>query len=233
MFERYTIGRIATECPDTKIYRLFPEKGSPWDFIPGQFVFIHILDGKGESVVKKPFSIASAPGEPYLEFCIKLIHGNFTGRLENLGEGAVVGVEKPAGHFTYTGQERAGFIAGGTGIAPIMSMLRQIERRGAGGQFVFFFSSKTQAHILYRDELGRMQGRNPSIRVITTLTAEDSAAWKGERGRVSADMIGRHLPDAKSFSWWICGPTEMVKSMRQNLESLGADPKMMKMEGWG
>lgn len=231
-FEKYSIEKIIPLCPDTKIFRLRPVSGSPWQFLPGQFVFIHILDDAGNSVVKKPFSIASAPGEPCLEFCIKLIHGNFTGRLENLEEGAVVGIEKPAGHFSFGGEGRAGFIAGGTGIAPIISMLRVAARDKLEGKFCFFYSAKSADHILYRKELEELQKGNPAIKVVVTLTQEEGA-WSGERGRVDAAMISRHLPDAAKFSWWICGPTEMVKTMRQNLESLGADPKKMKMEGWG
>lgn len=231
-FEKYEIDRIDALSADTKVFRLRPLGGSVWSFIPGQFVFIHILDENENSVVKKPFSIASAPGGNFLEFCIKLIHGNFTGKLELLREGAVLGVEKPAGHFTFGGAEKAGFIAGGTGIAPIISILRHIADRQIKGEFVFFYSSKTAANMLYADELDELQRKNSAIRVVNTVTA-DPAGWKGETGRIDSKMIGKYLPDAKSFSWWICGPTEMVKSMRQNLEALGADPKKMKMEGWG
>lgn len=231
-FERYAIDEVEPLCPDTKLYRLRPLGQSAWGFVPGQFVFIHILDEQGNSVAKRPFSIASAPGVPYLEFCIKLIHGTFTGRLESLGKGAVLGVEKPAGHFTFDMKAKAGFIAGGTGIAPIISMLRLISMKKMEGRFVFFYSVKTEEHILYREELERLGRENPGIEVVITLT-RDEGGWKGERGRVDAAMIARHLPDAKGFSWWICGPTVMVKDMRMSLESLGADPKSMKMEGWG
>lgn len=230
--ERFIISQVDSLSSDTKRYRIRPEGGALPQFVPGQFVFIHILDAQGNSVCRRPFSIASAPGAPHLEFCIKLIHGAFTGRLEELAVGSVVGMEKPAGHFTYGMEPKAAFIAGGTGIAPIISMLRLISEKKLSGRFVFFYSCKTQHNILYRDELRALETENPGIKVIVTITQENGD-WAGERGRVDSAMIAKYLPDAKEFRWWICGPTEMVRNMRANLESLGADPKSMKMEGWG
>jgi ferredoxin-NADP reductase len=228
----YRIVEIENLSSDTKAFRLAPLNGDISQFTPGQFVFLHILDGSGNSTVKKPFSITSSPGADHLEFCIKMIHGSLTGKLETIGVGGLLGLENPGGHLTYNGQKKAGFIAGGTGIAPIMSMLRHIAERKLEGEFVFFYSLKTSADILYLKELEALKKMNPNIRVVVTLT-QDNNGWEGEKGRVDRDMIARHLQNAREFSWWICGPLEMIKSMRQNLESLGADPKMMKMEGWG
>ena len=231
-FKQYKIAEIVELSPDTRAFRLRAVGQGIKQFVPGQFVFLHILDGAGNSLVRRPLSIASCPGAGDLEFCVKMIGGKLTGRLEGMNVGDTMGVEEPAGHLTYSGQAKAGFIAGGTGVAPIMSMLRHIAERKMEGQFVFFYSVKTGADILYKMELEELQRANPNIKVVVTLT-QDNNGWKGEKGRVSTDMISRHLPNAGEFSWWICGPLEMIKSMRQSLESLGADPKSMKMEGWG
>jgi ferredoxin-NADP reductase len=230
--QSYRIIEVESLSSDTKAFRLAPLKGDIRQFTPGQFVFLHILDENGNSTVKKPFSITSSPGTSHLEFCIKMVHGNLTGKLESMSAGSLLGVENPGGHLTYNGEKKAGFIAGGTGIAPIMSMLRHIAERKLEGEFVFFYSAKTSADILYVKELETLSKMNPDIKVVVTLT-QDNNGWKGEKGRIDKDMIARHLSNARDFSWWMCGPLEMIKSMRQNLESLGADPKMMKMEGWG
>jgi predicted ferric reductase len=202
-------------------------------FIPGQFVFLHILDKEGKSMVKKPYSIASSPGSSSMEFCIKMIHGALTGPLEDLSAGSIVGIEGPLGHFTFSGRNRAGFIAGGTGIAPIMSMLRHITNNRIDGEFFFFYSAKNEDKIIYREELEQIARNNPNIKIVVTLTNGAANGWSGERGRINSSMISRHMPAPSQFDWWICGPMEMIKAMRGCLEELGADPKRMKMEGWG
>ncbi|MEW6722223.1 MAG: FAD-binding oxidoreductase [Candidatus Micrarchaeota archaeon] len=219
--------------PGISVFRMQPEEGKIPQFVPGQFVFIHALDSEGRSVQKRPYSIASSPSAPYLEFCIRMVHGSLTSILEGMGIGAVVGIEGPMGHFTYAGERRAAFIAGGTGIAPIMSMLRDIAGKGTEGLFVLFYSVKTQEDIIYRKELAELERSNPGIKAVITLTKEERDGWVGECGRLSHEIISRHLPEAGDFSWWMCGPLEMIKSMKECVLGMGADAKKLKMEGWG
>ncbi|MDD5172212.1 MAG: FAD-dependent oxidoreductase [Candidatus ainarchaeum sp.] len=230
---RYKIASASDAVPGIRIFRLEP-MDQPISFKPGQFAFLHILDEKGNSVVKRPYSIASAPGAPYLEFCIKLAGGEMTKRLEALGKGAVLGVEGGFGHFSYGDQPKAAFIGGGTGIAPLMSMLRHIADEKLNGTFVLFYSARTRDSIVYGKELEELQKRNPGIKVVITLTREEKpGSWKGECGRFDHEMLSRHMPDAKDFDWWMCGQMEMVKGMKECLAGLGADPKRIRMEGWG
>lgn len=227
--KRYRLKGIRQLSPDTKAFTLEPLDG-PIEYEPGQFAFLHILDERGKSVLKRPYSIASIPEDKDLEFCIKLVSGQMTGKLGEMEGGQILGVERGGGHFGYEGQKKAAFIAGGTGIAPVLSILRSIARSKAKGEFVFFYSVRNQDSILYRKELADLEARHPSIKVVITLTREE---WDGERGRVCHSMIRRYLPDARDYHFWICGPMGLIKKMRECLESLGIDPKDMKMEGWG
>jgi ferredoxin-NADP reductase len=227
---KYKLSEIKELAADVKAFRFTPIEGAIPEYKPGHFAFLHLLDEKGETIVKRPYSVASAPHMPFMELCIKLIGGELTGRLEKLEVGAIVGIEDPGGHLTYEEQDKAGFIAGGSGMAPIISMLRHIAHRKLKGEFVLFYSSRTKDNILYRDELEQLQEENPDIKVIITLTREE---WEGPKGRLCHSVIERFLPDAKDYYWWICGPMGMIKGMKGCLSELGVDPKNIKMEGWG
>jgi ferredoxin-NADP reductase len=230
---RYRIDSVESLGGGIKIFRLGSEGAGIGPFTPGQFVFMHILDEKGASVVKRAYSIASSPADEDLEFCIKMVDGQLTGRLGKLSEGDTVGIEGPFGHFTYTGQKKAGFMAGGTGVAPFLSMLRRIASEGTEGSFILFYSARKREDLVYAEELSRLQKANPGIKVVITLTREEETDWAGECGRINHDMIAKHAGDAKDFDWWVCGPMEMVKSMRVCLAGMGADIKRIKLESWG
>jgi ferredoxin-NADP reductase len=230
---RYKIVSIAHPAPEVRVFRLSPLEGSVIPYAPGQFVFLHMLDERGASLLRRPYSIASAPSSSFLEFAIDMVGGQMTSRLERLEEGAVLGVEGPAGHMVFKGEPKAAFIGGGTGVAPFIGMLRHIAEKAIPGRFVLFYSTRTREHMLYRDELEMLQKRHAGIKVVITLTRETPEGWPGECGRISSEMMLRHVPDAKDFDWYVCGPPGLVKSARECLASLSVDPKRLRMEGWG
>jgi NAD(P)H-flavin reductase len=196
-------------------------------------MFLHLLDDSGASVIKKPYSLSSAPSSKHIEFTIELVGGRFTGRLAKAKIGDIIGVEGPLGHMIYNDETKAGFIAGGTGISPMLSMLRYIAEKKTKGTFLFFYSVRTKDRILHHAELQRLQKANPGIRVVITLTRETPDGWTGECGRLNDAMIKKHSPAAKDLDWWVCGPPEMIKSVKECLIGLGTDPKKLRLEGWG
>lgn len=220
------------EVEGIKVFRLEPEHGGMLDYTPGQSAFLHIIDENGESVVKRPYSIASAPHQPYLEFCIKMVDGEMTGKLAGMEEGDILGVEGPGGHFRLEDEKRAAFICGGTGIAPFMSMLRYIAHLKRKGRFVLFYSARTMDSIAYREELERL-GTVDGIGIVFTLTRERPEGWGGEYGRVCESMIMKYIDEPSSFDWWVCGPMAMIRSMKECLGAKGVDPKKVRLEGWG
>ncbi len=225
--KRYRISDIKALTPSTNIYRLKPIEGEI-EYKSGQFAFIHLLDENNESIVKRPYSIASAPGDE-LEFCIKIVGGALTKRLEKMKVGDIVAVEQAGGHFAYDNEKKVGMIAGGTGVAPMMSILRDAAKRDIDGEFILFYSAKSRDTLLYRKELEDLE-KDKRFRIIITLTRDN---WEGETGRISKKMIEKYVPDVAALSWWICGPLSMAKERKDELISLGTSPKQIKIEGWG
>jgi len=230
---KYVISSIEEPVKDTKVYKIKPKHGKVFKFSPGQFAFLHILDAVDQTIVKKPYSIASAPEEEYLEFCIKLVDGELTSKLAKLKKGEIVGIEGPFGHFTYGDETESAFVAGGTGIAPFISVFRHVTKKKINGKFVLFYSARTLDQILYRKELQKLEEMNPNITIVITLTREKLKDWDGEYGRITGDMLYKYTKNTTDFHWWICGPMEMIKNIKQNLLVQGVDPEKIKMEGWG
>jgi len=230
---KYRIDSISEPAPGTKVFRMVPADGAMMKFTPGQFVFLHILDKEGNTIVKKPYSIASAPDAKYLEFCIKMRNGNCTGRLADMAVGESVGIEGPLGNFTYDGQKEAGFVAGGVGIAPFLSILRYIADKNLKGKFILFYSAKTKGDLIYHDELVALEKKNSGIKVVMTLTRETPDGWRGECGRLNDCMIKKHAGELTGMGWWICGPLDMVSAIKKCLVESGKDQKDIRMEGWG
>jgi ferredoxin-NADP reductase len=198
----------------------------------GVFVMMHLLDESGESIEKRPYSIASAPGAEKLEFCIKMVGGKFTSKLDKLETGDIVGIEGPMGHFTYEG-DKCVFICGGSGIAPIMSMIREISQKKIDGKFYAFISSRRRDTLVYYDELKELEKENPNLKIIFTLTREEPKDWSGKCGRIGDVMLREHVEDPKEYNWYLCGPMKMVLALKKCIVGIGGDEMKVKFEGWG
>lgn len=230
---RYKITEIREEGDGIKIFRMKPETGNPkLEHKPGVFVMMHLLDEKGESTLKRPYSIASAPGSEELEFCIKMIDGEFTSKLDKLKTGNIVGIEGPMGRFTYEG-DKCVFICGGTGIAPIISMVRDIANKKNEGEYLVFISARKQSMLIYYDELKGIDRENANIRVIFTLTREEPEGWEGRCGRIDEALLKEFMSDPKEFNWYICGPMKMVLSLKEYILGMGGKEEKVHFEGWG
>jgi ferredoxin-NADP reductase len=213
-YELISIEKIG----EYKIFKLFPME-SKIEFIPGQFIKLSFPDGNG-----KPYSIASPPGWPFLEFLIHITHGPFTSLLDKVEKGQVFDISKAAGHFTYNEQKDVIFIAGGAGIAPIISMLRYINAKGIKGNFNVFYSTRTFDNSPYLSELLSYSSAG-LIKLCHTLTREQRNNYMC--GRFNADMIKSYCN--KDTTIYLCGNREMAKEFMPLKELV----KEMKIEAWG
>ena len=183
-----------------------------------------------------PYSIASAPGETArdgaLEFLVKVDGSSRFGRLvDGLALGDRVRVEGPAGNFTLSDALPATpllFIAGGTGIAPLRSMIRDLVEAGHAGPLALVYSARTPGEFAYLPELRRLadEGR---LALILTLTG-DAADWEHARGRTGPDHLSDLVtPETLAY---ICGPPAMVKDVPGALSAMGLPRARIRTEDW-
>jgi propane monooxygenase reductase subunit len=194
-------------------------------FRAGQYVDIGIPGAEGEH---RSFSMANAPGEPdRLEFMIKLYEGGrFSGLLAN-GNGIAVGDELickgPFGMFTLrdSSPRRLVFIAGGAGMAPVLSLLRSMAAKGTTRPATFYYGARTKDDLFALEEIGRIRGELPDLTFVPALSeAEDDNEWDGESGLIT-DVVDRLEDDLADVDAYLCGPPPMVDAALALLERRG------------
>jgi predicted ferric reductase len=217
-----------------RVTEVRPERGSCWtlvvepeahdgfDFEPGQFAWV-TLGRSPFTMQEHPFSIASSPApDGRLEFTIKEL-GDFTRTIGQVPPGEVAYVDGPYGAFSIDRQPEAEgyvFIAGGIGIAPVMSMLRALADRGDSRPLVAVVAHSTWDRVPLREELKDLEA-SLNLRLIQVLE-EPPEGWDGEEGWVTLELLDRHLPPSREhLEYYICGPVPMIRAGERSLGKLG------------
>lgn len=194
-------------------------------FEPGQYVALSLDSGGGK--IKKYFSIASAPNESNrFELCVREPpdRPGLLAHLDQMKKPESIEVWGPAGNLTLRRPPRSSvFVASGTGIAPMRSMLRTIY--GPNGidsrlSSTLLFGARKPEDIYYADEFGAMEQAHPNFRFCPTLTAPPRA-WEGCRGRVLAHLADCIEGNEGDLDVYICGQSEMVEEARDFLAAAG------------
>ena len=125
-------------------------------------------------------------------------------------------------------------IAGGSGVVPLMAMLRHRAAAGSHAPATLLFSSRTADDIIYRAELEQLVARGGGLSVVHTLTREKPAGWSGFARRIDRAMLQEagYAP-AEHPRCFVCGPTPLVESTARILRDLGHAPALIKTERFG
>jgi ferredoxin-NADP reductase len=123
-------------------------------------------------------------------------------------------------------------VGGGSGIVPLMAMIRLRARSGSDASMRLLFSSRGWDDVIYRDELERLGG--DGLTVIHTLTRTQPPGWSGYARRVDAGMLTEVAPaTAERPTSYVCGPTPFVEAVAEALVGLGHEPRRIKTERFG
>ena len=226
--------RLASNRPATPTARVIRVSlsGEPFEYRAGQAASL-ALPGETE---RTPYSIASAPHETVrhgeLEFLVKVDGSSrFGARVSDLLPGTDIAVTGPMGNFVFPADTRGTpllFIAGGTGIAPLRSMIRDALDVDISTDIALLYSARVPGEFAYLDELRELQ-RERRLSLSLTLTGQGED-WEHARGRAGAAHLADLLrPDTMCF---ICGPPAMVREVPEALGSLGVARARIKTEDW-
>ena len=217
-----------------KIIAIEALDGAGFDFKPGMFCSVSFIKD-GIPSGPKPYSVASSPHEhKKLELCVRKA-GDTTSNLFLLEKGDEVTVLGPFGNFLLEEPmaREVVLIAGGTGIAPLMSMLRYVMSKRVKAHVTLIFSCKTQNDFLYRDELEHFADEHDNFSLIVTLTQEDKGTdWAGPRGRVDEELFKEVIRDRHHADCYVCGPPGFVDAAIEILGDLGVPEEHMHREKW-
>jgi ferredoxin-NADP reductase len=204
--------------------------------VAGQHVDVRLTAEDGYEA-QRSYSIASPPEEPRLALTIERIEAGEVSPylVEDLRPGDQLELRGPIGGY-FTWQVADGgplvLIAGGSGLVPLMAMLRHRDAAGAEIPVDLLVSARTLPSVLYRDELSQRAGRGVDVRY--TLTRQAPADWTGWSRRVDAAMLRDIGADPRRRPLlYVCGPTGFVEHVAGLLVDLGHDPHTVKTERFG
>lgn len=218
----WRVTEVRPERGRVHTLRLEPVDGKPLRFAAGQFAWL-TLRASPFSMREHPFSIASsAERRMSIELSIKEL-GDFTSTIGSVKVGETAWVDAPYGTFGIDLRPEASgyvFIAGGIGIAPILSMLRTLADRQDRRPLWFFYGNRVWDRVAFREELDELVQRL-KLKLIHVLQ-EPPAEWAGEQGLLSQEILSRHLPVERSgLECFICGPTPMTYAAEIALGNMG------------
>jgi ferredoxin-NADP reductase len=188
---------------------------------------------------QRSYSIASAPAGERVELTVeRLDDGEVSPYLtDELRTGDKLEVRGPiGGYFTWDVADGGPLllVGGGSGVVPLMAMLRHRASIGSPVPTRLLFSSRSFEEIIYREELTRLAAADDGLEVIHTLTRAQPSDWTGYRRRIDEAMLAEVAwsPAARPLVY-ICGPTRLVETVASTLVALGHEPARVKTERFG
>ncbi len=223
---------------NVKTFRFRPAKGAeiPFDYLPGQFLTLHIAPGGIPT--QRSYTIASSPTwRDRVEITVKREEHGLVSRWlhDELAAGDEVEIEAPNGTFYFNGKDAGSvlLIGGGVGITPMMSAARYLTETGWPGVVHLILGFRTSGDFIFRDEIAGLEGRNPNLRVTVTMSRPDGESWSGRKGQIDAALLAAAVPDIASQRAHICGPPAMMDAVKSALVALGVAEAQIRTEAFG
>jgi ferredoxin-NADP reductase len=197
------------------------------------------LTGEDGYQAQRSYSIASAPETADLAIAVERVeNGEVSPYLvEAVAPGDRFELRGPiGGYFVWTAALGGPLflIAGGSGIAPLMAMLRHRAAAGSTAPARLLYSSRAFDDIIFRGELERLAAPGRGLEVAHTLTRSRPPGWHGETRRIDRDMLVRAgFPPGARPRIYVCGPTGLVEAVAQSLLDIGHEPSLIKTERFG
>ncbi|MBI2175972.1 FAD-dependent oxidoreductase [Candidatus Woesearchaeota archaeon] len=230
------IESIKAYSDKLRVFRLRLSRNDGFSFVPGQFVMLSLpglVDSNGRKIAKA-YSIASSPSEQdVIDLCIvNYPNGVLSTPLFKLNVGDEVIITGPYGMFQLKKPVGNGtvFIAGGTGLAPLIGMLRSLYAEGYKEKLWLFYSVSEPKLFMFREELLRYS-KNKGLKLVVSTSNPDSS-WSFEKGRVTSTLPKFASEISREVQFYLCGPPEMVTDIIKVLEQLGFKKENIHKEQW-
>jgi ferredoxin-NADP reductase len=236
----WQLGEVVATHPETARTKTLTLAVPKWaGHLAGQHVDVRLTSEDGYQA-ERSYSLASPPedGQQIMLTIERLDDGEVSPYLtEELRVGDKLELRGPIGGY-FVWEERLGgpllLIAGGSGIVPLMAMIRHRKAVGSPIPTRLLVSSRTYEDIIYRDELERLVETGMALEVIYTLTRTQPPGWTGYSRRIDAELL-------RAIAWpveqhplaYICGPTPFVETAAAELLPLGYEPTRIKTERFG
>jgi ferredoxin-NADP reductase len=219
---RGRVLEVRRETVDSATLVIKPGWGFTFNYQPGQYVGIGLLvDGRWRwrsySLTSSPVAASAGRGSRTITITVKAMPEGFlsTHLVGGVAPGTVVRLAAPKGNFVMPDPAPASvlFLTGGSGITPVMSMLRTLSRRDQITDIVHLHSAPTESDLIFAAELAELQRSHPSYRLRVRMTRE--------QGRLDLSRIGDEVPDWRDRQTWACGPEGMLTAAERTWSAAG------------
>ncbi len=221
-----TVKSIRRETPRVKSFRIALPMWTP--HLPGQHYDVRLTAEDGYRA-QRSYSVASSPlDEGEIELTIdRLDEGEVSPYFHDVViEGDQVEVRGPfASYFVWRGEKPVLLLGGGSGVVPLMAMLRHRRRTMPDLPMRLIYSVRTPEDVIYQDELGDDAA--------LTFTREPPDGWKGHTGRLDASLLRMAMPQIDACIAFVCGSNGFVEAATGLLLAAGSDPRQIRTERFG
>jgi len=233
---RLRVSEIIDETKTTKTLRLVPVQGYLPPFQAGQYISLVVeIDG---IVTSRDYSISSSPSQiGYFDITVRRVSDGFVSEylLEETVQGDEFTSSAPSGNFYYNplihGRDLV-FIAGGSGITPFMSMIREVTGRGFDRRIHLFYGSQSPDDIIFGQEIEDLSRRHANF-TCTTVISEPPSGYRGHTGFITGRLMKEVLGDLTGKMFFLCGPEAMYAFCRKELEQEGIPGRRIRVEMYG
>ncbi|MCX5997497.1 MAG: FAD-dependent oxidoreductase [Chloroflexi bacterium] len=229
------VKEIIKETASAKTFRLESKDGKlPW-FRAGQYINLFVDIGGVKT--SRPYSISSAPGKSYYDITVRRVGGGFVSSylLDKVKVGDSFESTGPSGYFYYEpliDSTDLVFLAGGSGAAPFMSIIREMVEKKSKLNIHLIYGSRTPDDIIFDKELQQLAGKHKNIKVDYVIS-EPPSGWKGATGLLDDKVIFSLSGDLRGKTVFTCGPALMYELCGAALVKLGVPARRRKQEAYG
>lgn len=229
------LEQVQQQTPDTKTLRFVLQKEKRLCFKPGQFLtFRWTINGRQ---VPRSYTISSSPTQPnYIEITPKRMPNGCVSVFLNdeAKPGLAVDATGPYGNFCFAESidRNVVFLAAGSGITPMMSMLRYMKDRQISVSVILLYFVRAHNDIIFASELDLLVKVLPNFKYRVCLSRPDQH-WTGDSGHLTQELLLRHVPDPGERTYFLCGPKGFMETARGILSAVGIGNGQIAQESFG
>ncbi|MGB3486224.1 MAG: 2Fe-2S iron-sulfur cluster-binding protein [Mycobacterium sp.] len=232
-----TVAAVICETSSATTLVLEDPTGATFEFKAGQFFTIAARVGK--RTIRRAYSASCAPGDQRLAITVKQVAGgSFSTHLNSkIKRGDTLQILGPSGSFCISDPSSAPrqlvLIAAGSGITPIMSILRTMMAETSDGRVVLIYGNRTERDIIFADALAELCAAHPDRLIVRHVLSQPSPAWTGATGRLDQQVLQRELSGlavTPHAHFYLCGPEGAMNGARSVLIDSGVDEERIHRE---
>lgn len=194
------------------------------DYSAGQFGYFRLdgVSGDPKGPIRH-FSFASSPtDQDHILISTRIRDTPYKKKLASIEIGTEIQAWGPQGEFVLHGDHSkpAVFLSGGIGVTPFRSMIKYVTDKHLSISIAMFDSNRNEKNILYKNEFDKWAAENKNLKIVYAVTEEAASSWDGEKGRISKEMLQRHINAhvINNSIFYVCGPPGMLKAMHDLLQ---------------